>query len=83
MSDLLPWAEQGLCRTADGDWVEVPILPRKKQREAKAVELAICAVCPVIEPCLEHALTFPELAAVWGGTVPKEREAIRRKLKGR
>lgn len=39
---------------------------------------AICAQCPVEEPCLEYALADWTLLGIWGGTTPKEREKIRR-----
>jgi WhiB family redox-sensing transcriptional regulator len=39
---------------------------------------AVCAGCPVREPCLAYALADPELAGVWGGTSARERDRIRR-----
>lgn len=43
--------------------------------EAKAV----CAVCPVREPCLEHALGFREREGIWGGATERERRRIIRR----
>lgn len=39
----------------------------------------ICAVCPVIEDCLEYALETNQRAGIWGGTSEKERKSLRRK----
>jgi WhiB family redox-sensing transcriptional regulator len=40
---------------------------------------AICAVCPVMEDCLEYALDTNQRAGIWGGTSEKERKSLRRK----
>ena len=36
----------------------------------------ICYVCPVREPCLEHAITAREKQGVWGGLTEKERRRL-------
>ena len=77
----MPWKEQGLCwDTAGvaGDWLEVPNMPIKRQREAKAVELAICRHCPVRPDCLEYALAINQPSGIWGGMVPKDRARLRK-----
>jgi len=38
---------------------------------------AICATCPVQEPCLEHAIANDEIG-IWGGKTTNERRKIRR-----
>lgn len=38
---------------------------------------AICAACPVLRDCLDHALAVPERDGMWGGTTPGERKRIR------
>jgi WhiB family redox-sensing transcriptional regulator len=43
-------------------------------RDAKAV----CARCPVAEPCLDYALTNGERYGVWGGRSERERRRMRR-----
>jgi WhiB family redox-sensing transcriptional regulator len=40
---------------------------------------AICAVCPVREPCLEHAITAREKQGVWGGLTERERRRLIRR----
>ena len=39
--------------------------------------LAVCAVCPVIEPCRDHARRFRE-AGIWGGENEAQRRAALR-----
>lgn len=44
----------------------------------------ICAVCPVIEDCLQYALETNQRSGIWGGTTERERKSLRRKwLAGR
>ena len=42
-----------------------------RERRAKA----ICASCPVLEPCLDYALTIREPHGIWGGLNEMERRA--------
>jgi WhiB family redox-sensing transcriptional regulator len=44
---------------------------------ARAYE--ICRSCPVQVDCLEHALTAPEKAGIWGGTSEKHRARLLRR----
>ena len=39
--------------------------------------LAVCATCPVVEPCLNYALENREDQGIWGGTTPIQRQHIR------
>jgi WhiB family redox-sensing transcriptional regulator len=41
---------------------------------------AVCATCPVIEPCLMFAVTNYEKHGIWGGTSEKERRILRKEL---
>ena len=45
----------------------------KLEREARAK--AICAACPVVEPCLEFAVRIKEPHGIWGGLNEVERRA--------
>ncbi len=38
---------------------------------------AICHTCPVQAPCLQYAMSDPDLEGVWAGTTAKERRAMR------
>jgi WhiB family redox-sensing transcriptional regulator len=37
---------------------------------------AICALCPVREPCLEYAIAAREKDGVWGGLTARERRRL-------
>jgi len=48
----------------------------KEERMAKAV----CAGCPLKDPCLEYALRNGEIG-IWGGTTESDRRRLRRTLR--
>ncbi len=48
------------------------------QGESLAQAKAICAGCPVRQPCLEFALEQREVFGVWGGLSERERRTLRR-----
>lgn len=71
------WREHAVCRGKTAvffperlDHTDAPI-----DNEVQAA-IAICATCPVTEPCLEWALTYRE-RGVWGGTSENDRRRIR------
>lgn len=74
------WQRRAACRGEDvslffgldGERGEV-----KDQRERAAK--AICAQCPVRNPCLLYALEQPERSGTWGGLNEDERKAERRR----
>jgi WhiB family redox-sensing transcriptional regulator len=54
--------------------------PSRSRREAAAK--AVCATCPVLVRCREHALAAREPYGVWGGLSEEERDALlRRRLR--
>src|SRR5205085_11233732 len=66
----LSWRERGACRGLD----PAIFYPGC---EAAAVEAkAVCATCPVREPCLEWALSNREHDGVWGGATERERRRM-------
>lgn len=64
------WRKRAACRGIDPE-VFYPATD-EEAGEAKA----ICAVCPVLEACLEHALACREREGVWGGATERERRRI-------
>ncbi len=71
------WRAAAACRLADtslffGPERELVAARRLREQQAKAV----CAICPVLEPCRAHALVHRELYGVWGGLTEQERAAI-------
>ena len=71
------WRTAAACRTEDPDlfFPNGETGPNLVQaEEAKAV----CRTCPVMEACLQWALSSGQQAGVWGGTTEKERKSLRR-----
>jgi WhiB family redox-sensing transcriptional regulator len=66
------WRDQARCRGVD------PAIfhPPEEDDALAEVAKAICAVCPVREVCLEHALAFREKDGVWGGFTARERRRL-------
>ena len=77
LQEVYEWQYQGACHDVDPETFFSPDAergPRRAARERAAKSL--CAVCPVIESCLRHALTVKEPYGVWGGLTAHEREAL-------
>ena len=68
----LPWRSKAACQGLDPD-IFYPVHRRRRRAEPAKV---ICAVCPVREACLEHALAVREKDGVWGGATERERRRI-------
>lgn len=71
--DETDWREEAACRDAD-----TTVFFPTTDEEAAAAK-AICAVCPVREPCLLFALSNREEQGVWGGLTETERRRVRRR----
>ena len=72
--DAYEWQFDGACREADPETFFSPEAergPRRRARERAAKSL--CARCPVVRQCLEHALRVREPYGVWGGLTTGER----------
>ena len=66
------WRQHAACKGVDPD-----IFYPASDDEAEVAK-AVCAVCPVRQPCLEYALSSRERDGVWGGATEKERRRILR-----
>lgn len=66
------WRQHAACRGVEPD-----IFYPASDEEAEVAK-AVCAVCPVRQPCLEYALSSRERDGVWGGATEKERRRILR-----
>ena len=66
------WRKRAACQGIDPE-VFYPVSVEDAE-EAKV----ICAVCPVRQACLEHALAHREREGVWGGATERERRRILR-----
>ena len=72
------WQAKAACRGPHANiFFPPPHFERKEdkeEREAKAK--AICATCPVQQPCLEYALRIREPHGIWGGLNEAERKQV-------
>jgi WhiB family transcriptional regulator, redox-sensing transcriptional regulator len=75
MARSATWRQQARCRGVDPD----AFYPVSEDESAAEPAKAVCALCPVREPCLEYALTVREKHGVWGGLTERERRRILRR----
>jgi WhiB family redox-sensing transcriptional regulator len=78
-ADFWDWQLQAACRGLDSEVFFHPDGQRgaaRAEREQRAKQ--ICASCPVIAQCREHALQVREPYGVWGGLTEDERDAMLR-----
>ena len=68
---VLLWRERGRCKGVD----PAVFYPDDDEDPCDAAK-AICAMCPVRETCLEHALAVREKIGVWGGCTSRERRRL-------
>jgi WhiB family redox-sensing transcriptional regulator len=66
------WRQYARCLGADPE----TFYPPPESDDGAVAAKAICAVCPVREPCLEHAITHREKQGVWGGLDERERRRL-------
>jgi WhiB family redox-sensing transcriptional regulator len=72
----LSWHDQARCAGTD----QRMFFPA--QGDANRLARQMCASCPVRIPCLDYAVDNHEEFGIWGGTTPRERQAIRRRKRG-
>ncbi len=71
------WVANAACGGVDRDL----FFPETDDAEAVAPAKAICAGCPVREPCRAHALDHPAELGIWGGMTESERTRERLRLR--
>lgn len=71
--DPASWRERAACRDLD----TAVFFPDADDDPAPAQ--AVCATCPVREPCLEFALVTRQEDGIWGGLTENERRRVRRR----
>ncbi len=64
------WRQRSACRGLDPE-----IFHPATDEEADEAK-SICAICPVRQMCLEHALLAREREGVWGGLTERERRRV-------
>lgn len=68
-----PWNSRAACRGLD------PLIFFPATDGEAEPAKAVCAQCPVVDACLEHALGEREREGVWGGCTERERRRIIRR----
>ena len=74
---LRPWQEAAACRGEDSTWFFAAYDEQRRSRlhrEARAK--AVCARCPVMQLCRDHALRVEEPWGIWGALTEEERAEI-------
>jgi len=75
-TDLLLLDGTQPCRNVDPD-IFFPESP-SESRTNLVIAKQICNTCSQKAPCLEYAVTHPELEGIWAGTNERDRRSIRR-----
>ncbi|MFI7588171.1 WhiB family transcriptional regulator [Spongisporangium articulatum] len=76
VADLWEWQFEGACRDSDPRLFFHPEGERgPARRERDLAAKAVCASCPVMDQCREHALAVREPYGVWGGLSEDDRQA--------
>lgn len=74
------WQQKAACRGPHSAIFFPPTTVERKEdrdeREARAK--AICATCPVRQPCLDYAVSIREPHGIWGGLNETERKHLLR-----
>lgn len=68
------WAEQASCAGQTDLFFGSPVETDRERADRERQALAVCAVCPVVAPCRDHARRFRE-AGIWGGENETQRRA--------
>lgn len=77
VADIWDWQLSGACRDANPMLFFHPENERGPARLKRAdAAKKVCATCPVLRQCREHALTSREPYGVWGGLSEDDREAL-------
>lgn len=76
------WQDEGNCVGKDVNIFYHPYNERGEEKEERLAKAkAICVGCPVIQECLDHALSVPETFGVWGGMGEDERRLLIRRMR--
>lgn len=76
-ADAWDWQLEGACRGVDSAVFFPPDNERgttRSTRERQAKQ--ICAGCPVLQRCRQHALSVHEAYGVWGGLTETDRLSL-------
>lgn len=68
------WHSRAACR---GAGTAQFVLGRGANAAVMNRARAVCAGCPVTEPCLDYAMADPDILGIWGGVTTQARRAMR------
>ncbi|WP_285502512.1 WhiB family transcriptional regulator [Actinokineospora sp. NBRC 105648] len=75
-----PWQTRGACRQVPTERFFSPDNERGRARDLRIrAAKSVCAHCPVLSRCRDHALRTREPYGVWGGLDEQERAELRRR----
>ncbi len=75
---------QPLCLSVDLDWIcdsQGQPITKSTRNHLYADQITICESCRLQTECLETAMQRPEPYGIWGGKMPAERAALRKRRK--
>ncbi len=72
-----PWHSEAACRRDEAGLFFAPSQePTAARLSREQAAKSVCARCPVLLECREHALLQPEPYGVWGGLTAAERRVV-------
>ena len=72
-----PWHSEAACRSDEAGLFFAPSKePTAARLSREEAAKRVCARCPVLLECREHALLQPEPYGVWGGLTAAERRVV-------
>ncbi|GAA3760349.1 WhiB family transcriptional regulator [Streptomyces tremellae] len=72
-----PWHSEAVCRRDEAGLFFAPSKePTAARLSREEAAKRVCARCPVMVECREHALVQPEPYGVWGGLTAAERRVV-------
>ncbi|MGP3967078.1 WhiB family transcriptional regulator [Streptomyces sp. 6N223] len=72
-----PWHTEAACRRDEAGLFFAPSQePTAARLSREQAAKSVCARCPVLLECREHALLQPEPYGVWGGLTAAERRVM-------
>jgi WhiB family transcriptional regulator, redox-sensing transcriptional regulator len=75
--DAGPWHSEAVCRRDEAGLFFAPSKePTAARLSREQAAKRVCARCPVMVECREHALVLPEPYGVWGGLTAAERRVV-------
>ncbi|MGV9884503.1 WhiB family transcriptional regulator [Streptomyces sp. NPDC003006] len=76
-TDDAPWHTEAVCRRDEAGLFFAPSKePTAARLSREEAAKRVCARCPVMVDCREHALLQPEPYGVWGGLTAAERRVV-------